>query len=121
MLQGITKNGELKNIRVNDDGILLLKVDEEITQTSNKETTLNANISTIGTLPIDIQLNKKVTSIDIANYSDSADITITIGEFNATIGSSIAATLPINKTVENIVLASTADNTKVQLIIKGVE
>lgn len=115
MIQGITKNGELKNILVNDDGTL------PVNQTSDKETTLNANISTIGTLPTDIQLNKKVTSIDIANYSANADITITIGEFIATIGNNIATTLPINKTVENITLVSTSENTKVQLIIKGVE
>lgn len=85
------------------------------------ETTLNASIQTVGTEATSIDINKKVTSVDIANYSDEANLTVTIGALVATIGANISATLPINKDVTNISLTSTVADTKVQLIVKGVE
>ena len=85
------------------------------------ETTLNASIQTVGTTAITVAINKKVTSIDIANYSETADITVTTGDLSATIGANIATTLVVNKDVTNISLTSTVADTKVQLIVKGVE
>ncbi len=75
----------------------------------------------IGENFFDIPYEKNITSIDIANYSDTANITLTAGELEATIGNNIAVTLPINKELKNISLVSTEDDTPVQIVIKGVE
>ena len=131
MLKGITENGELKNIKVTEDGEVLVKFNEDGGDEGGDEggdvvvpeveTTLMANVVTVGDEESTISVNAKVTSIDIANYSETADITLTIGELEAEIGSNIAATIVVNKEVTDISLISTEDDTKVQLIIKGVE
>lgn len=138
MLKGFTKNGELINVLVSDEGKVLVEGaggssggettinntaenPVPVNITNEKETTLNASIQQIGTTETTININKKITTIDIANYSETANITITIGEFSAIIGSNIATTLTINKEVQNIYLSSTENNTKVQIIVKGVE
>lgn len=123
MLKAITENDELVNVRATSEGKLLVDIGEDSGgETSQQvETTLNASIQTVGTTAITVAINKKVTSIDIANYSETADITVTTGDLSATIGANIATTLVINKDVTNISLTSTVADTKVQLIVKGVE
>lgn len=98
-----------------------LKVNVISGEAGNSETTLNASVQTVGTEASTIAINKKVTQIDVANYSDSADVTITAGGVSAVIGSNIATTIKINKQVDNISLVSTAADTKVQLVVSGVE
>ena len=78
-------------------------------------------MQTVGTEATTIAINKKVTQIDIANYSEEANVTLTAGGIAAVIGSNIAATIKINKQVDNISLVSTAADTKVQLVVSGVE
>lgn len=119
MLKGFTKNGELKNVIVNDEGKLLVELSGGSGE--NQETTLNASVQSVGTQGTTININKKITSIDIANYSETADVTLTVGELTAMIGSNIATTLTINKEIQNISLLSTEDDTKVQIVVKGVE
>lgn len=85
------------------------------------ETTLNASVQTVGATATTIAINKKVTQVDIANYSETANITIALGEINAVIGANIATTLKINKQVDNITLTSTEEGTNVQLVVSGVE
>ena len=85
------------------------------------ETTLNASVQIVGTTATTIAINKKVTQIDIANYSEEANITLTAGGVSAVIGANIATTIKLNKQVENISLISTVADTKVQLVVSGVE
>lgn len=123
MIKAITENDELVNVKATKEGKLLVDMGENSGGETSKEveTTLNASIQTVGTTATTIAINKKVTSIDIANYSETANITMQIGELNAVIGTKVAATLVINKNVTNISLTSSEDDTKVQLIVKGVE
>ena len=123
MIKAITENDELVNVKATKEGKLLVDMGENSGGETSKEveTTLNASIQTVGTTATTIAINKKVTSIDIANYSETANITMQVGELNAVIGTKVAATLVINKNVTNISLTSSEDDTKVQLIVKGVE
>lgn len=117
MLVGITENGNLKNVKVSEKGELLVR--EEGTS-GGSESTLCCNILTIGTEATNIDINKMVTSIMVANYSDSADITITNGEAVYQVGSNLAIELPINAEVGALIITSTIADAKVQLVIKGV-
>lgn len=123
MLKAITENDELVNVRATEDGKILVDLEGNSgTGTVQEvETTLNASVQTVGTTATTIPINKKVTKIDIANYSETANVTLTIGDLTAVIGENIATTLVINKDITNISLTSTEDNTKVQLIVSGVE
>lgn len=85
------------------------------------ETTLNASVQNVGTEATTIAINKKVTQIDIANYSEEANVTLNAGGISAVIGANIATTIKLNKQIDNISLVSTIANTKVQLVISGVE
>lgn len=98
-----------------------MKVEVVSGTAGNAETTLNASVQNVGTEATTIAINKKVTQIDIANYSDAADVTLTAGGISAVIGRNIATTIKINKQVDNISLVSTAADTKVQLVVSGVE
>ena len=63
----------------------------------------------------------KVTSIMIANYSETADINVNTGSSNLQVGANLALELPVNIEVENLTITSTEANTKIQLVVKGVE
>lgn len=115
VLSGVTTPTEIEVNNTSENAVPVSIQGQEV------ETTLNASIQTVGTEATSIAINKKVTSVDIANYSDEADLTVTIGTLVATIGANISATLPINKDVTNISLTSTVADTKAQLIVKGVE
>ena len=136
---GGSNNGEVKVINQQDNPIPIqvmnqltipdnFKVNNTETspipvelQNQEIETTLNASIQTVGTTASTIAINKKVTSIDIANYSETANLTVTIGSLSAVIGENLAVNIPVNKDVTNISITSTEADTKVQLIVKGVE
>ncbi len=119
MMVGVDKNGRYQEIKTNENGNLEVVVTDG--SATSSETTLNASMQKVGTTATSISINKKVTSIDIANYSESANITLTIGTSNYVIGNNIATTLVINKDVTNISLVSTEADTTVQIIVKGVE
>lgn len=91
-----------------------------VTNARDIETTLNASVQIIGTTATIITVNKKITSIDVANYSETAIITVTVGNQQFVIGNNIATTLPINTNISDISLVSTEANTKAQIIVKGV-
>lgn len=118
MLVGTDNNGEYQLVKTNENGNLAVVVTDGST---GGETTLNASIQTVGTTATSISINKKVTTIDVANYSETADVTIEIGNASYVIGSSVATTLTINKDVTDISLTATEADTKVQIVIKGVE
>lgn len=117
MLIGMNNKGEAKEIKTNENGALMVSITGE----ASGETTLRASVETLGTTATSISVNKKITSIEIANYSDSASITVEIGTLNAVIGPNIATTLPINKTVETFSLTASAASTQAQIVVKGVE
>ena len=140
MIKAITENDELVNVKATKDGKLMVDTGEHQDSSNNEvkiinttenaipvsvqketETTLNSSIQTVGTTATTIAINQKVTNIDVANYSETANITVTIGNLSALIGANIATTLVINKDITNISLTSTEADTKVQLIVKGVE
>ena len=118
MMIGKDSNGEYQEVKVNENGNLAVVVTDG--SATSTETTLNASVQTVGTTATSININKKVTTIDIANYSESANVTLTIGTVSYVIGSSVATTLTINKDVTTISLTSTEADTKVQLVIKGI-
>lgn len=119
MLQAINSKDDLVNVRATDTGAIKVVLEEGSIQ--GVETTLDARVQIVGTEAVTIAVNKKITSIDIANYSETADLILTADDLSATIGNSVATSLAINKIVDNITLVSTQSNTKVQIIIKGVE
>lgn len=124
MIQGITKKGELKNVIVNDDGILPVKLQGEsvvVTQTSDKEITLNSSILILSTEAQTIALGKKVTMIMIANYSEVGDVSVVVGDKTYQVGANLALELPMNVVIDNLILSSTEADTKIQLVVKGVE
>ena len=123
MIKAITENDELVNVKATKEGKLLVDIGESSEEETPQEveTTLNASIQTVGTTATTVAVNKKVSNIDIANYSETADITVVVGDLSAVIGANIATALVINKDVTNISLTSTEADTKVQLIVKGVE
>lgn len=122
---GISNNGELKNVVLNDDGSIPVKIGNsaiEVKNTSDKEITLNASIQNLSTEETVIAINKKVTSIGIANYSETANVTVKLtDEKSYQISSNLAVELSINSEVTNITLSATENDTKIQLIVKGVE
>lgn len=119
MLKAITENGELVNVKASTDGKLIIDAEKEAN--TEVETTLRSSLETVGTNVTNININKKVTSIDVANYSETANITVTIGALSAAIGPTIATSLLVNKDTTKISLVSTEADTKVQLIVRGVE
>lgn len=125
MLKGFDKNGNIQNVILNEDGSIPVQMSNggavEVVQTSDQETVLNASIVMLSTEVHTITVNKKLTVISIANYSDTADITMTIGTKTYQIGAGLAIDFPINEVVESISLVSTSADTKTQLVIKGVE
>ncbi len=118
MLVGTDNNGIFRSVKTNQNGNLEVVVTDG---SIGGETTLNASIQTVGTTASSVSINKKVTSIDIANYSETANVTVGIGNASYVIGANIATTLVINKDVTNISLTSTEADTTVQIIVKGVE
>ncbi len=144
MLKGFTENGEVKNLLVDENGNLKVSMEggsgsdsTTINNTSENpvpvslseeiETTLYSGLEYVGaaadpTYPTTISVNKKVTSIDIANYSeDGYVLTATIGNKSYDIGAGIAVTLPINANVQDVVLSVIPGcPLQAQIIIKGV-
>lgn len=121
MITGIDKKGEMKNVILNDDGSIPVKIEGEIQQTSDKEITLNASIQTLSTEETSIAVEKKVTMIMIANYSDTSDVSVVVDSKTYQVGAGLALELPMNTVIDNITLTATDADTKIQLVIKGIE
>ena len=133
MLKGFTQNGEMVNVLVTDEGKLVVEGaggssggETTINNTSENpvpvnitEKTLNASIQQVGTTGTTINIDDRVTTIGIANFSDTANVSLQIGQKTYQIASSVSVDLPINDDVDDIVLTSTEANTKVQLVVKG--
>lgn len=116
MLKGIDENGNLQNVFVSEDGAIKVKLDGESTDNKTEKTILS-NVFTVGTTSTAIEINQKISNIMVANYSETADVTIN-NEYK--VGSNLAVELPINSHIDNISITSTEDNTKIQIVVKGV-
>lgn len=123
-IQGSAKDGSVKNFII-ENGRLLVSlgsgVDDEavkVQSVQDVETTIAAGKEKITDKTITV--NKKVTSISIANYSEENDINVIVGEKIFVIGKNVATDLPINTDVTTIQITATTE-TEVQYIIKGVE
>lgn len=127
MLKAIDEKGEMKNLRTTETGALKVALEEssggESGETSGKvNTTLKADILTVGTTATNVAIGKKITRLMLANYSETAQITVNIGtDINYIIGSNIACDLVINKQVENISITSSENNTNIQIVVEGEE
>ena len=121
MLKGIDENGNLQNVFVSADGTLKVNLEGTVEQTSDKEITILSEILTVGTTVTNKTINKNVTSIMVANYSETSDITIIIGNDEFDVGTNLAIELPINISISVLSITATEDNTKIQLVVKGVE
>lgn len=106
---------------VGDNGGVMVELADGSLPTVNKPTTLYANVITANTEEQTIGVNKEVTEIYIANYSDTASVTVSAANKNYTIGPNMAVDLTINKVVTNVGIAATAADTQVQYVIKGVD
>lgn len=125
MLQGFDKNGDLKGVKVSENGEIYVIMEggsggeEQKVITESNETTLYANVMTVGTEAQTIGVSKKVTEISIANYSETANVTVAVDETNYVIAPNVALDLPINKSVGIVGLSATEADTKIQYVIKG--
>ena len=122
MLKGFDEQGNLRNVKVTEDGEILVKsAGSDSSKSGNeKETTLYAGVSTIGVNEITIGVNEKVSEISVANYSETANVSVSIDEKNYDIAPGLALDLPINKSVGIVGLSATEEDTKVQYVIKGI-
>ena len=106
---------------VGDNGGVMVELADGSLPTTNKPTTLYANVITANTEEQTIGVNSEVKEISIANYSETANVTVSAAGKNYIVGPNIAVDLPINKVVTNVGISATAADTKVQYVIKGVE
>lgn len=123
MLKGFDENGDLRNVKVSKNGEIYTIVNNSTASEEQKEieTTLYAGIMTVGIEVQTIGVTKKVTQISIANYSETANVSVNVDNKTYNVGSNIAIDLPINKDVGIVGLSSTEADVKVQYVIKGVE
>lgn len=129
MLEGFDENGNLRGVKVSENGELHVIMNGGSgsgqgggsTIIQSNETTLSAGIITAGTTEQTIGVAKKVTEISIANCSETANITVSVGQKNFVVAPNLAVDLPINNTVTEIGITSTEADTKVQYVVKGEE
>ena len=127
MLEGFDENGNLRGVKVSKNGELYVVINGGSgsgqgggsTIIQSNETTLSAGIITAGTTEQTIGVAKKVTEISIANCSETANITVSVGQKNFVVAPNLAVDLPINNTVTEIGITSTEADTKVQYVVKG--
>lgn len=121
MLKGIDEKGNLQNVNVSEDGAVKVQMEGTVEQTSDKEIAVISEILTVGTTSTSKLINRRVTTIMVANYSETSDVSMNIGEKVLQIGANLALELPINAEIANLGITATEDSTKIQLVVKGVE
>ncbi len=121
MLKGIDEKGNLQNVNVSEDGAVKVQMEGTVEQTSDKEIAVISEILTVGTTSTSKSINRRVTTIMVANYSETSDVSMNIGEKVLQIGANLALELPINAEIANLGITATEDSTKIQLVVKGVE
>lgn len=116
-MQGEGPDGSIKNLKTNEKGELIVVSSKGGAITSNEKVLMSGNI-VLGTEEQVIDVNANVTSIMAANYAESADVVMEVGEQSILVGANIATEFPINEEVTTITLSATAAETKLYYIIK---
>lgn len=119
-IQAEGPNHEIRNVKTDANGNVMVAVAGG--GTTESETTLFANIMELTTDEKTVGVNAKVTTISVANYSETANVTVTAGaDKSFVVGPNIATDLPVNADVDNVGFTSTEAGSKVQYVIKGVK
>lgn len=108
---------------VGSNGGMLVEMATGEIKIAKENTTLVSAYVTVGTTATQVSVTAdKVTGISVANYSEEATLTITVGTASYVVGPNVALDIPINKSgISSISFTSSAADTKVQYVIKGVE
>lgn len=108
---------------VGSNGGMLVEMATGEIKVAKENTTLISAYVTIGTTATQVSVTAdKVTGISVANYSEEATLTITVGTVSYVVGPNLALDIPINKSgISSISFTASAADTKVQYVIKGVE
>lgn len=108
---------------VGSNGGMLVEMATGEIKVAKENTTLASAYVTVGTTATQVSVTAdKVTGISVANYSEEATLTITVGTVSYVVGPNLALDIPINKSgISSISFTASAADTKVQYIIKGVE
>lgn len=108
---------------VGSNGGMLVEMATGEIKIAKENTTLISAYVTVGTTATQVNITAdKVTGISVANYSEEATLTITVGTVSYVVGPNVALDIPINKSgISSISFTASAADTKVQYVIKGVE
>ena len=108
---------------VGANGGMLVEMATGEIKIAKENTTLISAYVTVGTTATQVNITAdKVTGISVANYSEEATLTITVGAASYVVGPNLALDIPINKSgISSISFTASAAETKVQYVIKGVE
>lgn len=108
---------------VGSNGGMLVEMATGEIKVAKENTALASAYVTVGTTATQVSITAdKVTGISVANYSEEATLTITVGTVSYVVGPNLALDIPINKSgISSISFTASAADTKVQYVIKGVE
>ena len=131
-IQGVDEEGNLKNIKANENGEMMTSTSiAGVNPTEDGKlpvdigeravTTLMCDIVTVGTEATSIEINKKVTRIELANYSDTAKVTANVGSKSMVIGPNLVVELLFNEEITTMELSSTEEGVEVQYLMEGEE
>lgn len=133
-IQGVDTEGNLKNIKVNENGEMMTSGSTSIAGVNPTEdgklpvdigerviTTLMCDIATVEIEATSVEINKKVTKIELANYSDTAKVTVNVGSKSMVIGSNLVVELLFNEDITTMELSSTEEGVEVQYLVEGEE
>lgn len=105
-------------VEVSNSNPIEVEVTNQISPVAEK--VLASGVITAGTSSTSISINANVTTLEVANYSEDANVTLTIGQNSVVVGANIATELPINAAVTSIGVVASAADTKVYYLVKGV-
>lgn len=120
-MRGITDKGNLRNLRTDEKGRMLVVISDGKVENISKEKVLTSVSATIGTEATTTAINGNATTMLVANYSETADITIGFDDEEVIVGASVALEIPVNKQVSNLSIKSSEEDTKVYYLLKGIE
>ena len=120
-MQGVDNQGNLKNLKVGATGALLVEDANSGEATEKIRKTIACDKAVVGTTATSIAVNKYVSQIKIANYSETASLCVVINNNTYNINSNIVVEIFINANVTDISITSSEDNTAIQYLIESEE
>lgn len=118
-IQAEGPNNEIRNVKVNARGELIVTGGTGGGTVSSNETTHLVIRQEIDTEAKTVDLGYKVTGMLLANLSEAATITVVAGGVNIPVPAGIAVDVPINKVLENISITTDEAGAPVYIVIKG--